>query len=73
LQHLSAIKRLKSAKCSIELSAIKLKSVAEKTKRMPDEFINSEGNGVTNAFVKYALPLTGGLPKTEYPGGYHRV
>jgi hypothetical protein len=40
---------------------------------MPDEFINAEGNGITDAFVKYALPLTGGLPKTEYLGGYPRV
>jgi 6-phosphofructokinase 1 len=68
-----AIKRLKGTKYAIELFATELSSVAEKTKRLPDEFINSEGNGVTDAFVKYALPLTGGLPKTEYLGGYPRV
>jgi 6-phosphofructokinase 1 len=68
-----AIRRLKGAKYGIELFATELSSVAEKTKSMPDEFINSEGNGVTDAFVKYALPLTGGLPKTEYLGGYPRV
>lgn len=68
-----AIRRLKSAKYAIELFATELSSVAEKTKSMPNEFINSEGNGVTDAFVKYALPLTGGLPKTEYLGNYPRV
>jgi 6-phosphofructokinase 1 len=68
-----AIKRLKGAKYAIELFSTELSSVAEKTKRMPDEFINSESNGVTDAFVKYALPLTGGLPKTEYLGSYPRV
>jgi 6-phosphofructokinase 1 len=68
-----AIKRLKGAKYGIELFATELSSVAERTKSMPDEFINSEGNGVTDAFVKYALPLTGGLPKTEYLGNYPRV
>ncbi|MBN2019712.1 MAG: 6-phosphofructokinase [Sedimentisphaerales bacterium] len=68
-----AIKRLKSAKYAVELFSTELSSVAEKTKRLPDEFINPEGNGVTNAFVKYAMPLTGGLPKTEYLGDYPRV
>jgi len=68
-----AIRRLKGAKYAIELFATELSSVAEKTKSMPDEFINSEGNSVTDAFVKYALPLTGGLPKTEYLGNYPRV
>jgi 6-phosphofructokinase 1 len=68
-----AIKRLKSAKYAVELFATELGSVAEKTKPMPDEFINSQANGVTDAFVKYALPLTGGLPKTEYLGNYPRV
>jgi 6-phosphofructokinase len=68
-----AIKRLKNTKYAVELFATDLSSVAEKTKRMPDEFINPEGNGVTDAFVKYALPLTGGLPRTEYLGGYPRI
>jgi 6-phosphofructokinase len=68
-----AIKRLKSAKYSVELFATELANVAEKTKSMPDEFINSAGNGVTDAFVKYAMPLTGGLPKTEYLGGLPRI
>jgi 6-phosphofructokinase len=68
-----AIKRLKSAKYSVELFATELASVAEKTKSMPGEFINSQANGVTDAFVKYAMPLTGGLPKTEYLGGLPRI
>lgn len=68
-----AIRRLKGSKYAIELFATELSSVAEKSRTMPDEFINSEANGVTDAFVKYALPLTGGLPKTEYLGNYRRV
>jgi len=68
-----AMKRLKGAKYGIELFSTELKNVAEKTKSMPDEFINSDGNGVTDAFAKYALPLTGGLPKTEYLGGLPRI
>ena len=43
-----------------------LSNVAEKTKSMPDEFINAEGNGVTDAFIEYAMPLAGELSKTEH-------
>jgi 6-phosphofructokinase 1 len=58
---------------AVELIRTELKNVAEKTKEMPDEFINAEGNDVTDAFIEYALPLLGGLPKTEYLGGLPRV
>ena len=69
-----AIKRLGSGKdYAIELFRTELSNVAEKTKSMPAEFINAEGNGITEAFVEYAMPLTGGLPKTHYLGNYPRV
>nr|MBC8481202.1 6-phosphofructokinase [Planctomycetota bacterium] len=57
----------------VELFRTDLCNVAEKTKSMPDEFINADGNGVTEAFVNYAKPLTGGLPKTEFLGNYPKV
>jgi 6-phosphofructokinase len=60
-------------KYSVELFRTELKNVAEKTKSMPDEFINSEGNDITKAFVEYAMPLVGGLPETEYLGNYPKV
>ena len=69
-----AIRRLGNGKdYSVELFRTELSNVAEKTKSMPDEFINAEGNGITDAFVEYALPLTGELPKTEYLGNYPKV
>ncbi len=69
-----AIKRTgRGAKYAVKLFRTELCNVAEKTKSMPDEFINAEGNGVTDAFVEYAMPLVGKLPKTEYLGGYSRV
>jgi 6-phosphofructokinase len=57
----------------IELFRTDLKSVAERTKSMPDAFINADGNGVTDAFMEYAMPLVGQLPQTEYLGGYPRA
>jgi len=58
---------------AIELFRTHLSDVAEKTKSIPDEFINAEGNGVTEAFLKYARPLVGTLPKTIYLGTRDRV
>ncbi len=39
-----------------------LKEVAIKAKPMPDEFINAEGNFITDAFLDYIRPLIGELP-----------
>jgi 6-phosphofructokinase len=69
-----AIKRTGSGKdYGIELFRTELKNVAEKTKSMPDEFVNADGNGVTDKFVEYAVPLVGQLPQTEYLADYPRA
>jgi len=69
-----AIRRTGNGKdYAVELFRTELKNVAEKTKSMPDEYINAEGNGITDAFVEYAMPLVGGLPETEYLGNYQKV
>jgi len=69
-----AIKRIASGKdYKIELFRTELCNVAEKAKPMPDEYINEEGNDVTEAFIEYAKPLAGKLPKTEYLGNNPRV
>jgi 6-phosphofructokinase 1 len=69
-----AIKRLGNGPdYAVELFRTELVNVAEKAKPMPDEFINAEGNGVTDAFIEYAMPLTGGLPKTDHLGDYPKI
>jgi 6-phosphofructokinase 1 len=69
-----AIKRIASGKdYAVELFRTELSNVAEKTKSMPDEFVNADGNGVTDAFIEYAIPLVGPLPKTQYIGNYPKV
>jgi len=69
-----AIKRISNKpRYAVELFRTELASVAEKTKTMPDEFISAEDNGVTDAFIEYAMPLIGKLPKTEYLGNYPRA
>jgi 6-phosphofructokinase 1 len=69
-----AIKRISNKpRYAVELFRTELASVAEKTKTMPDEFISAEDNGVTDAFIEYAMPLIGKLPRTEYLGNYPRA
>ena len=58
---------------AVELERTDMGNVAEFAKSMEKEFINDEGNGVTDAFIEYALPLTGGLVKTGYLGNKPRV
>jgi ATP-dependent phosphofructokinase / diphosphate-dependent phosphofructokinase len=69
-----AMKRIGNGKdYAVEMFRTELSSVAEKTKSMPAEHINTDGNGVTDAFIEYAMPLTGELPKTAYLGNYPRI
>jgi 6-phosphofructokinase 1 len=54
-----AIRRVGDYAVAYDLA--RLEDVAGKTKQMPDEYINEEGNGVTEAFKIYARPLIGEL------------
>lgn len=44
---------------SVDYKLVDLKYVAGRTRLMPDEFINKEGNNVTDAFKYYLQPLLG--------------
>lgn len=49
---------------SVDYQLSPLPDIAAKTKIMPDEFINKDGNDVTEAFYAYARPLLGsGMPQ----------
>ncbi len=51
---------------SVDYKIVALEKIAAKTKIMPDEFINAEGNNVTDAFKFYVRPLLGsGLPSAH--------
>ncbi|MBE6551818.1 MAG: 6-phosphofructokinase [Ruminococcaceae bacterium] len=43
--------------------------IANKIKKVPDEYINDEGNNVTKACLEYILPLIMGENKIEYVNG----
>ena len=43
--------------------------IANKVRTVPDEFINSDGNGITDECVRYLLPLIEGESYPEYKNG----
>ena len=59
----TAIKRKPGKKYAVTIERTELKNVAKETRHMPDEFINQAGNDVTPAFIAYAKPIVGDLPK----------
>ena len=60
------IKRLNNEPYDYEISCCDLGEVAQKTRLLPDEFLNSQGNGVTSAFLEYAKPLAGCLAPVRH-------
>jgi 6-phosphofructokinase len=46
----------------VHLETVSLSEVAVKSKPMPRDFINSEGNFVTDEFLEYIRPLVGEIP-----------
>ncbi len=56
--------------CKIKL--MELTDVANTEKKFPLEWINKEGNGVTEAYLDYILPLIQGAPKMVYENGLPR-
>ena len=53
--------------CGIKL--IDLSEVANTEKKVPDSMINAQGNGVTEEFINYVLPLIEGEAKPAYESG----
>ncbi len=58
-----AIRRKKGKKYQVFFERVELRSVAKETRHMPDEFIAANGCDVTKAFLDYAAPIVGPLPK----------
>lgn len=58
-----AIRRKPGKVYKVYYERVELRQVAKETKHVPDEFINKAGNDVTSAFLAYAKPIVGPLPK----------
>jgi 6-phosphofructokinase 1 len=57
------IARKSNAPYRVELETAALSEVAQKSKPMPRDYINSEGNFVTDEFLEYIRPLVGEIPE----------
>lgn len=54
---------------TVKYGMARAEDIANKTKYVPREFINAEGNGVTDECIKYLLPLIKGEVEPEYKDG----
>ena len=53
------LQRISEEPYQVKQKLILLKDVANLERKVPDEFINEQGNDVTESFLKYICPLTG--------------
>ncbi len=58
-----AIKRKPGKKYKVSFVRVPLRKVAKFTSHVPLKYINKDGNDVTKAFIDYAMPIVGKLPK----------
>lgn len=58
-----AIRRKPGSRYAVSYDVVPLRRVARETRHMPPAFINRAGNDVTRAFLDYARPLVGPLPR----------
>ena len=58
-----AIRRKPGRSYKVYFERVPLSQVAKNTRHVPDAFINKAGNDVTAAFIDYARPIVGALPK----------
>ncbi len=62
-----SMKRISNRPYKISYGFVPMEIIANREKKLPDSFINREGNFVTKAFRDYALPLIGGaLPEYQF-------
>ena len=54
---------------SVTISSADISKIANEVKRVPDEYINEEGNGVTIECIKYLAPLIMGEVDIKYENG----
>lgn len=65
-----AIRRAKGPGYKVTFVRVPLSRVARETRHMPSAFVNKAGTDVTQAFLDYARPLVGALPRIGRLKGY---
>ena len=62
-------RKTENGKYFCEIVPMDVNLIANAIKKVPAEFINKDGNGVTDECVKYLLPLIDGECDIEYKNG----
>lgn len=70
--YMTALKRLPGEEYHSEIELLPLSAVANREKPVPSEYMNKEKNGVSDAYIRYALPLVQGAPECETENGLLR-
>lgn len=65
----STIKRTCNSPYCVEYSTEDVHTIANSVKSVPREWINAEGNYVTEEFLEYVRPLVVGIPQVPYRNG----
>ena len=63
------IERVSDAPYVANIVASDINNIANQVRTVPDEYINAESNGITDACVEYLLPLIAGETYPEYKNG----
>ena len=65
----STIQRTCNSPYCVEYSTEDVHTIANSVKSVPREWINAEGNYVTEEFLEYVKPLVVGIPQIPYRNG----
>jgi 6-phosphofructokinase 1 len=63
------VTRTSNAPYTIEIGTTDIKSIANKEKNIPREWINEKGNDVNSAMIEYLAPLIEGETNVAYKNG----
>lgn len=66
---MAAVIRKSSAPYEVEFAAVPVCEVSNQEKKVPADFINEEGNDVTEKMMEYLFPLIQGEPAVVYENG----
>jgi 6-phosphofructokinase len=66
---MAAVKRISDAPYKVEFTTVPVDTVSNKEKKVPAEFINPQGNDVTEKMMDYLLPLIQGETPVIYENG----
>lgn len=66
---MAAVERISSAPYQVQFKGIPVCDVSNKEKKVPADFINAEGNDVTDKMIEYLSPLIQGENRVVYENG----